>query len=187
MHKTLSLIALCLLAACSPQPNSPAASQPNNAAASSASAPTAASAAVWQQPPPAADAQGQARQLHDVISQFEHEAGQRVAAWRQTTMQPTLAQSIEMIRQESRAVRQDAEKLKQLSLSDAEVSQVRDLWVKKISLLADQADSQVQAADGKGQNQAIGQQADSSEQQAAAIEAADQAYVGLLDKYGLRR
>lgn len=124
------------------------------------------------------------------MQQFEKQAGERVVAMRQKTVQPNLAQSVELIRSEVVAIKQSIEKLKNLSL-DGEVAQTRDLLVEKMRLFAEQADLQVAVADLNAQGKASEamQKMDISMKQAQALEMAqqkaDEAYATLLKKHQL--
>ncbi|MDK4623933.1 hypothetical protein [Kingella kingae] len=187
---TLTTLSLLALSACS---DTPPASPQKTEASAPASSPAVASEPVAQTstasaaatPVVTASPAEQAKQLHDAIERFKDEAAQRVVEIRKTTMQPSTAQTIEIIRAEAAAIRQAAQDLQQLPLADAEVVQTRDLFVNYMTQFVEATEVQIQAAD-------LIQQGKQSEVQAitanmdtlpAAQEAADKAYADLLKKY----
>ncbi|WP_038328829.1 hypothetical protein [Kingella kingae] len=187
---TLTTLSLLALNACS---DTPPASPQKTEASAPASSPAVASEPVAQTstasaaatPVVTASPAEQAKQLHDAIERFKDEAAQRVVEIRKTTMQPSTAQTIEIIRAEAAAIRQAAQDLQKLPLADAEVVQTRDLFVKYMTLFVEATEAQINAAE-------LIQQGKQSEVQAitanmdtlpAAQEAADKAYADLLKKY----
>lgn len=187
---TLTTLSLLTLSACS---DTPPASPQKTEASAPASSPAVASEPVAQTstasaaatPVVTASPAEQAKQLHDGIERFKDEAAQRVVEIRKTTMQPSTAQSIDIIRAEAAAIRQAAQDLQKLPLADAEVVQTRDLFVNYMTQFVEATEVQIQAAD-------LIQQGKQSEVQAitanmdtlpAAQEAADKAYADLLKKY----
>ncbi|WP_038334007.1 hypothetical protein, partial [Kingella kingae] len=132
---TLTTLSLLALNACS---DTPPASPQKTEASAPASSPAVASEPVAQTstasaaatPVVTASPAEQAKQLHDAIERFKDEAAQRVVEIRKTTMQPSTAQTIEIIRAEAAAIRQAAQDLQKLPLADAEVVQTRGFFAK---------------------------------------------------------
>lgn len=168
MNKIITLTLLATLAACTQQQpeKSPAGAPAQTVASETAAAQTAshpiagtppiniqtASQTAWTPPAKANTPKEEAQQLRDVLTQLEKEAAERMAAQRQRTMQPNLAESTALIRNEAAAIRQAGERLQQLDLSDKEVQNVRDLWAKYMFTFAETAGLQVQAAELGAQN-----------------------------------
>lgn len=167
MNKIITLTFLATLAACTQQQPEKSASAPAQTVASETAAPKtvshptasapmaniqAASQTVWTPPAKANTPKEEAQQLRDVLTQLEKEAAERMVAQRQRNMQPNLAESTALIRNEAAAIRQAGERLQQLDLSDKEVQNVRDLWAKYMFIFAETADLQVQAAELGAQN-----------------------------------
>lgn len=168
MNKIIILTLLAILTACTQQqPEKTTASTPAQTIASATFAPQtpsipaaiaptgniqAASQTAWTPPTKANSPKEEVQQLRDVLAQLEKEAAERMAAQRQKNMQPSLAESVTLIRHEAAAIRQAGERLQQLDLSDKEVQNVRDLWAKYMATFAETADLQVQVADLGAQN-----------------------------------
>lgn len=167
-NKIIALTLLAALTACTQQPAKSTASAPaqaiasevsaqktaSNPAATSTPATTiqAASQTAWIPPAKADTPKAQAQQLRDLMEQFADEAAQRVVEQRKKNMQPNHAESVALIRSEAAAVRQDAQRLQQLDLSDKETQNARDLLAKNMLAFADTADLQVQSAELLAQN-----------------------------------
>lgn len=160
-----------------------------NAQATSAVAQTSSASAVVSPLSP----KEQAQQLRDLLHTFGEEAKQRMVTMRQNNPKTNPEQSIELIRQEATAIRHDAERLQQLSLSDPEAQHARDLWVKQIIAFAESAEWQIQAVqlaqqgkkvEADAMNQKLGKQIQHIQQ---VQQQADTALNALLTKYQIPR
>lgn len=138
-------------------------------------------------------AAAQAQQLRDLMAQFQNEAAERMVQQRQKNMQPSQAESVDLVRREAAAIRQDAQRLQQLDLSDTEVNTARDLLAKNMLAFAQTADLQVQSAELLAQNKQA--EAEAVNKQLGELingiqagqQQADEAFNALLKKHKIER
>lgn len=187
-NKLFPLMLWVAVSACSQE----AAVQPAPQSASEIK-PLAASQATWTPPPKAETPAAQAQQLRDLMAQFQNEAAERMVQQRQKNMQPSQAESVDLVRREAAAIRQDAQRLQQLDLSDTEVNTARDLLAKNMLAFAQTADLQVQSAELLAQNKQA--EAEAVNKQLGELmngiqagqQQADEAFNALLKKHKIER
>lgn len=193
MKKTMiGLLILGNLVACSPQ-NATQNSATASAVATRETAVQAASHAAWTPPPKADSPKAEAQQIRDLMTQFQDEAAERMVAQRQKNMQPSQAESLELVRQEAAAIRYDAKRLQQLDLSSKEAIEVQAALSQNMLAYADSADLQVKSAELLAQGKQA--EADAVNQQLGAIikqidtnqDLADKAYNALLNQHKIKK